>query len=135
MTAILLLRPEPSWRRLRSTTASPEHTDDPKAQVRRVPALFAQTRSEDRQAPQPRHLPDPPSGREARARRPILQAPRTLSAPMARSPRKRPRAQPIQARLWSNAVTRDSNALDLEPSVFTRESPRQIALSLKRSAE
>jgi hypothetical protein len=54
---------------------------------------------------------------------------------MARSPRKRPRAQPIQARRWSNAVTRDSNALDLEPSVFSRESPRQIALSLKRSAE
>ena len=28
-----------------------------------------------------------------------------------------------------------SNALDLEPGVFTRKSPREIALSLKRSAE
>lgn len=28
-----------------------------------------------------------------------------------------------------------SNALDLEPGVFTKRSPRQIALSLKRSAE
>jgi hypothetical protein len=32
-------------------------------------------------------------------------------------------------------VTEHSNALDLEPSVFTKESPREIALSLKRSAE
>jgi hypothetical protein len=28
-----------------------------------------------------------------------------------------------------------SNALDLEPGVFTKSSPRAIALSLKRSAE
>lgn len=28
-----------------------------------------------------------------------------------------------------------SNALDLEPGVFTKRSPREIALSLKRSAE
>jgi hypothetical protein len=32
-------------------------------------------------------------------------------------------------------VTRRSNALDLEPKVFTSGSPRRIALSLKRSAE
>ncbi len=32
-------------------------------------------------------------------------------------------------------MTEHSNALDLEPSVFTKESPREIALSLKRSAE
>lgn len=38
-------------------------------------------------------------------------------------------------RLWSGNVTRRSNALDLEPGVFTRANPRQIALSLKRSAE
>lgn len=35
---------------------------------------------------------------------------------------------------WSKRVTQESNALDLEKGVFTR-SPRQIALSLKRSAE
>jgi hypothetical protein len=32
-------------------------------------------------------------------------------------------------------VTRTSNALDLEASVFKKERPRDIALSLKRSAE
>lgn len=35
---------------------------------------------------------------------------------------------------WSAAVTKHSDALDLERKVFTR-TPRQIALSLKRSAE
>jgi hypothetical protein len=32
-------------------------------------------------------------------------------------------------------VTQTSNALDLEPGVFTRRRARDIALSLKRSAE
>ena len=36
---------------------------------------------------------------------------------------------------WSQRVTRGSNALDLEPGVFTLRSPRAIAASLKRSAE
>ena len=36
---------------------------------------------------------------------------------------------------WSARVTKRSNALDLEPKVFRSRSPRQIALSLKRSAE
>jgi uncharacterized protein DUF3175 len=36
---------------------------------------------------------------------------------------------------WSQKVTEKSNALDLEPSVFTKDDPREIALSLKRSAE
>jgi hypothetical protein len=36
---------------------------------------------------------------------------------------------------WSQRVTRESNALDLEPNVFTKEDPRSIALSLKHSAE
>lgn len=35
---------------------------------------------------------------------------------------------------WSQRVTRESNALDLERRVFTR-SPKAIARSLKRSAE
>jgi len=38
------------------------------------------------------------------------------------------------ARKWSRAVSERSNALDLEESVFKR-TPKQIALSLKRSAE
>ncbi|HLZ94286.1 MAG TPA: DUF3175 domain-containing protein [Candidatus Dormibacteraeota bacterium] len=36
---------------------------------------------------------------------------------------------------WSREVTEESNALDLESEVFTKDSPRQVAMSLKRSAE
>jgi hypothetical protein len=36
---------------------------------------------------------------------------------------------------WSREVTEKSNALDLESNVFTKDSPRGIAQSLKRSAE
>ena len=36
---------------------------------------------------------------------------------------------------WSQDVTRHSNALDLEESVFTWDDPAAIAQSLKRSAE
>jgi hypothetical protein len=54
-----------------------------------------------------------------------------------KSPREEPekdeRGQ--QNRFWSNEVTRHSNALDLEPGVFTWDDPRRIARSLKRSAE
>lgn len=47
---------------------------------------------------------------------------------------KRPGTRSSQRR-WSARVTRESNALDLEPRVFTLRSPRKIAASLKRSAE
>jgi len=40
-----------------------------------------------------------------------------------------------KTRRWSGYVTRHSNALDLDRSVFTWKDPRRIALSLKRSAE
>jgi hypothetical protein len=36
---------------------------------------------------------------------------------------------------WSANVTKHSNALDLDRSVFTWKDPRRIALSLKHSAE
>jgi len=39
------------------------------------------------------------------------------------------------AKRWSQGVTRTSNALDLEPKVFTWSDPKRIARSLKRSAE
>jgi hypothetical protein len=45
------------------------------------------------------------------------------------------RLQRAKTKRWSARVTRRSNALDLERSVFKKSSPRQIALSLKRSAE
>lgn len=35
---------------------------------------------------------------------------------------------------WSQLVTQRSNALDLEEGVFSKDDPRQIARSLKRSA-
>jgi hypothetical protein len=36
---------------------------------------------------------------------------------------------------WSRDVTEHSDALDLEKDVFTRDDPKSIAQSLKRSAE
>lgn len=42
---------------------------------------------------------------------------------------------PEDTKHWSQRVTETSNALDLEPGVFTWDDPRQIALSLRRSAE
>jgi len=36
---------------------------------------------------------------------------------------------------WSQQVTTQSNALDLERGVFSKRSAKQIATSLKRSAE
>jgi Protein of unknown function (DUF3175) len=39
------------------------------------------------------------------------------------------------SRKWSARVTRESHALDLDKGVFIKRSPRDIARSLKRSAE
>ena len=46
------------------------------------------------------------------------------------------RKDPVVLRLknWSGKVTRTSNALSLEPGVFSKTDPHEIALSLKRSA-
>lgn len=52
----------------------------------------------------------------------------------SRSTRKSAKRVPSKRR-WSRRVTQTSNALDLEQGVFTKPSARQIALSLKRSAE
>lgn len=35
---------------------------------------------------------------------------------------------------WSAEITRKSNALDLEPGVFSLKDPKKIAFSLKKSA-
>jgi Protein of unknown function (DUF3175) len=48
---------------------------------------------------------------------------------MARKARKK------SPRRWSGDVTRRSDALDLDSGVFTRSNPKQIAASLKKSAE
>ena len=53
-----------------------------------------------------------------------------------RTPRKRSAARrKPQRRYWSGRITRESDALDLEASVFKQRSPARIAASLKRSAE
>jgi hypothetical protein len=39
-----------------------------------------------------------------------------------------------QARRWSQRVTSESNALDLEAGVFAQNYPKKVAASLKRSA-
>jgi hypothetical protein len=36
---------------------------------------------------------------------------------------------------WSRRVSETSNAMDLQKGVFALDSPRRVALSLKRSAE
>ncbi|MBS1188857.1 MAG: hypothetical protein H6R10_649 [Rhodocyclaceae bacterium] len=40
-----------------------------------------------------------------------------------------------ESRRWSQRVAETSDALDLEPGVFTLDDPREVALSLQRSAE
>jgi hypothetical protein len=40
-----------------------------------------------------------------------------------------------EPRKWSQDATEHSDALDLQKDVFTRDDPRSIAQSLKRSAE
>jgi hypothetical protein len=57
-----------------------------------------------------------------------------MKKPPPKAPRTRatPRKAPV---LWSAEVTQRSDALDLEPGVFTWKDPKQIAASLKRSAE
>src|SRR5512133_4376312 len=47
----------------------------------------------------------------------------------------KPANKPSKTKRWSTRVTTHSNALDLRPKVFRSSNPRQVALSLKRSAE
>ena len=58
---------------------------------------------------------------------------KATSAHRSRSIRAKSRAN--GGRKWSAQVTSESDALDLEGGVFKLRSPKQIAASLKRSAE
>jgi hypothetical protein len=51
----------------------------------------------------------------------------------ASTTRRAPRSK--TGKRWSARVTRESDALTLDQGVFSKRSPRAIALSLKRSAE
>jgi len=62
-------------------------------------------------------------------------APRAAGTDSPRSRRGREKHEQQRQQYWSQDVTRTSNALDLEPGVFTWDDPAQIAQSLKRSAE
>jgi hypothetical protein len=44
-------------------------------------------------------------------------------------------AKPDKKKRWSQDVTEHSDALTLEPGVFSFDDPKKIAASLKRSAE
>src|SRR5438105_8745432 len=50
-------------------------------------------------------------------------------------PKQRSRRPATRRKRWSQQVTRNSNALDLEGGVFSKRDPKSIARSLKRSAE
>jgi hypothetical protein len=54
---------------------------------------------------------------------------------MTKQPRRTRRTTRPTSRKWSGRVTRESDALDLTRGVFTLRSPKQIAASLKRSAQ
>jgi hypothetical protein len=74
-------------------------------------------------------MPEAAGRRQSRGRK----MPRRKSA--RRKPAPRSSARSKKARYWSGRVTRESNALDLDPGVFTWSDPKRIAASLKRSAE
>jgi hypothetical protein len=52
-----------------------------------------------------------------------------------RSPQRESAASKTSPKRWSQRVTRESDALDLQQGVFKLTSPEKIAASLKRSAE
>jgi len=54
---------------------------------------------------------------------------------MPATKRRAPRAASKKIKkYWSGEITRNSNALDLDPGVFTWDNPKRIATSLARSA-
>jgi Protein of unknown function (DUF3175) len=59
---------------------------------------------------------------------------RRRTRPANKAARKSARKRPAPKR-WSQRVTRESDALDLERGVFALRDPKRIAASLKRSAE
>ena len=69
--------------------------------------------------------------RNARAK--VRQPARRKSAHRKSAHRKS--ARPKSTRRWSARVTHESNALDLDSGIFKLKDPKQIAASLKQSAE
>jgi len=78
--------------------------------------------------------------KSARARKPAIRktAGKNASPARARKPRsgrRKSAASKTSPKRWSQRVTRESDALDLQQGVFKLTSPEKIAASLKRSAE
>jgi Protein of unknown function (DUF3175) len=78
--------------------------------------------------------------KSARARKPATRKPAGKNASPARarkprSGRRKSAASKTSPKRWSQRVTRESDALDLQQGVFKLTSPEKIAASLKRSAE
>ena len=67
----------------------------------------------------------------------MANAPDATQAKPKRTAKARPAGKQARGgpKRWSQQVMRTSNALDLEPGVFALDDPRDIAQSLKRSAE
>jgi hypothetical protein len=55
--------------------------------------------------------------------------------PASRASSRRKTTRQSSGRRWSQRVTRESDALDLDRGVFSQRDPKRIAASLKRSAE
>jgi hypothetical protein len=61
--------------------------------------------------------------------------PKTIEGTMPKTDRAKSKDTKSKDIRWSAAVTKNSNALDLERGVFALNDPKRIAASLKRSAE
>jgi Protein of unknown function (DUF3175) len=74
----------------------------------------------------------------ARARKTTTRKPaarKKTGSARVRKPRSKSAARRKTPKRWSQRVTRESDALDLQQGVFKLTSPKKIAASLKRSAE
>ncbi len=74
----------------------------------------------------------------ARARKTTTRKPaarKKTGSARVRKPRSKSAARRKTPKRWSQRVTRESDALDLQQGVFKLTSPKKIAGSLKRSAE
>ena len=73
--------------------------------------------------------------RKTATRKPATRKNRGTRVRKASSARRKPAAKRKSPSRWSQRVTNESDALDLQQGVFKLTSPKKIAASLKRSAE
>jgi uncharacterized protein DUF3175 len=73
--------------------------------------------------------------KRATSRRGRTSARRTTSTSSRHAKTARPASATRRGRKWSAGVMQRSDAMDLETGVFKKRSAREVALSLKRSAE